>query len=110
MLENQRDDVATKAAKFYSRKSYVSFAGHIYLHGEKDHHTMRWLIFERVHGMCQTCPVPHYVPWTLGEWHHTQKTFGGRRCDGPCCGVWSCETSHPKPRVQWTRKNDLQPE
>src|ERR1043166_2735971 len=102
MLTNQRDPEATKAARFASKKSFVSWSGHQYLHGIEEHARRRREIFNLALGMCQTCAVPHPVPWNAGEWHHMQKTFGGRRCDGTCCGVWSCEASHPKKRVKWT--------
>jgi hypothetical protein len=103
MLENRRDKEATKAAGFASKKSYVSFAGHQYLYGLADHARRRVEVWEQANGMCQTCKKPHKVPLHLGEWHHAQKTYGGRRCDGLCCAQWSCEAGHPKMRVKWTK-------
>ncbi len=95
MLSNQRDPEATSAAKFASPKSYVSFAGHKYLYGVIDHGNMRLKIFEQANGMCQLCDAPHFVPWEIGEWSHP-KSWGGRRCDGECCGRWACHESHER--------------
>lgn len=103
MLSNQKDPEATKAAGFSSPKSYVSFAGHVYLYGVIDHGNMRMRIYERAKGMCELCDVPHFVPWEIGEWHHTQKTLGGRRCDCLKCGAWSCREAHVRTHGRTTR-------
>jgi len=96
VLENRRDPEATAKAKFHSVKSFISFRGHVYLYGLQDHLNMRQRIYERAKGMCQVCPKPHFVDWDAGHWHHAQKTFGGKRCDGLCCGVWACAGGHVK--------------
>src|SRR5271156_4270399 len=93
MLRNRPDWDSTIKMGFSSRDSYVSFAGHVYVSGEGDHAYMRTLIYERAEGMCQTCAKPHWVSWLKGEWSHP-KAFGGKRCDGPCCGKWSCHAGH----------------
>jgi hypothetical protein len=95
MLKNQRDPQLTKAAGFTNRKSYRTFAGHWHVSGIIDHCSMRAMIFNQAKGMCQTCKIPHYVRWEFGEWAHP-KAFGGKRCDGPCCGKWSCHAGHEK--------------
>lgn len=98
MLINQRDPQATVAAKFHSHRSYVTFKGHVHLYGLQDHLNMRQRIYERAKGMCEVCPTPHPVDWDAGEWSHEQKSFGGKRCDGMCCGKWSCKPGHRKYR------------
>lgn len=103
MLENRRDEAATKAAGFHSKKSFISFAGHQYLYGLEDHTMRRVQIFTRAGAICEGCKIPHYVNWDIGEWHHTQKTKGGRRCDGMCCGIWVCKDWHEKHHGRRTR-------
>ena len=93
MLQNQRDPEATLAAHFSSKKSYRSFAGHWYVYGERDHAWMRTMIYNQAKGMCQLCEIPHFVSWREGQWSHPQ-AFGGKRCDGPCCGKWCCHDAH----------------
>ena len=91
MLENRANPGATKAANFYSRKSYISFAGHVYLYGLRDHNIMRNALYERSGGLCEKCKQPLGIEW---HWHHTQNTFGGRRCDGLCCALALCVECH----------------
>jgi len=98
MLKNQPDKERTALANFHSKRSYVSWAKHVYLYGELDHAEMRMKIYERAKGMCEVCPVPHFVDWNDGEWSHEQKTYGGKRCDGLCCGKWACKPGHRKYR------------
>lgn len=90
----KRDEEATAKAKFVSSQSFVATNGHEYLYGVIDHGNRRWAIYERVKGMCQLCPVPHFVDWEIGEWHHNVKSYGGRRCDCLNCGLWACRRSH----------------
>jgi len=92
MLENQRDNVATRLAKFHHRDSYISFAGHVYLTGKIDHERMRYKLYVRADGHCEGCN--EIAGWTTGEWHHAEDTRGGRRCDGLCCAMWLCHQCH----------------
>ena len=103
----KRDEEATKAAKFVSSQNFVSTKGHQYLYGVIDHGNRRWAIYERVAGQCQLCPMPHFVDWMEGEWHHTAKTYGGRRCDCMDCGLWSCRHAHIALHnriIKWARR------
>jgi hypothetical protein len=95
IAKNNRDPELTRKAGFESKKSYRSFEGHWYVYGLADHRLMRELVFCAASGMCQTCPEPHFVPWDKGKWAHP-KAFGGKRCDGPCCGKWSCHDGHER--------------
>jgi hypothetical protein len=103
----RRDEAATEKAHFSSKESFVSTNGHEYLYGVVDHGNRRLAIFEKANGMCQLCPVPHFVDWEEGEWHHTRKTYGGRRCDCVGCGVWSCRRAHVSEHnriIKWSKK------
>ena len=95
-VNNGRDEEATEKAEFYSAKSYVTFSGHVRLYGEVDHGMMRRRIYDRAKGMCELCPVPHFVDWDAGEWIHPADSKGGKRCDGLCCCKWGCKPAHRK--------------
>ncbi len=106
------DREATAKRGFTDPRSFVHQNGHIFVYGMADHEMMRAEIFERAGGVisryadgriwrivganCQLCPISHPVGWFEGEWHHAQKTYGGRRCDGPCCGKFGCRAGHER--------------
>jgi len=96
VLENRRDEATTKAWGFHSKKSFISFAGHVYLYGIKDHAVMRNDLWERSNGMCEGCHPSHFLDVDTWQWHHAQKTLGGRRCDGLCCALAVCPSWHEK--------------
>jgi hypothetical protein len=127
MIENHKDDDATKARKFHSKDSYVTIAGHEYLAGELDHAYRRAEVYRQAGGevvlhltkdgkhiehaenirdaMCQGCDPPHRVNWFWSEWHHSKGGYGPERCDclhnsQMVCKPWH-QAHHRGPR--WTK-------
>lgn len=106
----KRDEEKTKAAGFVSSQSFVATNGHEYLYGVIDHGNRRMQIYERAQGYCQLCKPPHAVDWEEGEWHHTAKTYGGRRCDCVACGCWSCRRAHVAEHnrvIKWSKRERI---
>ena len=108
MLVNSRDYEATRARRFLSRNSYVSFRVHPgtkhccqYLKG-KDVEPMRLHIFERDKGKCGVCGA--YYGWAFGEMDHIEGGYGPQRCDCAENLRWLCPKCHRTKHhrdIQW---------
>ena len=102
-LAIEATNLARKHGIFKDKRSFYGFKVeapnriHRLLHG-KDKSAQRQLIYDRDGGMCKLCPVPHFVNWDEGEWHHI-KNVPGERCDCTHNGAWACKTAHKKQHV-----------
>jgi len=96
MMGWKLDRIATREAirskRFKCRRSRMGMKGDEHLAGI-DKSNRRHEIYMRARGMCQACPVPHFVSWERGEWdHHPISGLG--KPDNLSNGRWVCRASH----------------
>ena len=81
MIENQRDEQRTlelrKLGIFEDRRSWISFAGHVYLQGY-DRSRLRALVREDADGICYVCKNKARFD---GDMDHIEGGLGPQRCD-----------------------------
>lgn len=100
MIENQKDPVATKAARkageISDRNSWISFAGHIYLAGQ-DRGRLREHVYIDARMICALCKT--FCPNWDGNLEHIRSGRPLVRCD---CFHRTLADGTVCTNVQWT--------